>query len=245
MAIDNSGIREKYKSLIRQLPSELIIETLIRAFFREVNHQYYPLDEGIFRDHLKDWNGLSFSRLKNAPLELSGDMKFFPALLFQCLALALQFLPLEYDPNLESLKYAVGMSFDDVASDYSQSGTSIMALLGKQHTTLLGFLLESHCFWSLVTGISSHTNLSTTTWNPDSHKAETTRLGRGGLECQSLYIICHWSYIWGCNMGMEFWPNDRNLDHLCRDPNRLHCPTILRYLYNSRSSVVPNRVYCI
>ena len=63
-------------------------------------------------------------------------MQFFPALLFQCLALALQFQPLEDDPNLDSLKYAVGMSFDDVASEYSQCGISIMALLGKRHTTL-------------------------------------------------------------------------------------------------------------
>ncbi|KAH8667940.1 hypothetical protein BGZ60DRAFT_528284 [Tricladium varicosporioides] len=142
--IDINGIREKYRSLIRQLPSKIIIETLVKTFFREVNHQYYSLDEGIFRDHLKDWNNLTFSTLKNAPLELSGDMQFFPALLFQCLALGLQFQPQEYDPNLESLKYAIGMSLDDVASDYSQSGFSIMALLGKRHVTLIavqaGFL---------------------------------------------------------------------------------------------------------
>ena len=143
-AIDNGGIQQKYKTLIRQLPSKRIVEILVETFFREVNHQYYPLDEGIFRDHLKDWNSLSFSKLSNATLELSGDMQFFPALLFQCLALALQFQPLEYDPSLDSLKYAVDMSFDDVASDYSQSGISIMALLGKRHATLItvqaGFL---------------------------------------------------------------------------------------------------------
>jgi hypothetical protein len=114
------------------------------TFFREVNHQYYPLDEGIFRDHLKNWNSLPFSTLNKGPVELSGDLQFFPALLFQCLALALQFQPLEYDPSLDSLKYAAGMSFDDLASDYSESGISIMALLGKRHTTLVtvqaGFL---------------------------------------------------------------------------------------------------------
>ena len=67
--------------------------------------------------------------------------------LFQCLALALQFQPLEYDCSLDSLKYAAGMSFDDLASDYSESGVSIMALLGKRHTTLVtvqaGFLRTS------------------------------------------------------------------------------------------------------
>ncbi|KAJ8064490.1 hypothetical protein OCU04_006823 [Sclerotinia nivalis] len=124
----------------------MIIENLVKIFFHEVNYQYYSLDEGIFQDHLMNWNSLSFSTLKN-PLELSGDMQFFPALLFQCLALALQFLPLEYDPSLDSLKYAIDMSFDDVANDYSQSGNSIMTLLGKRNATLItvqaGFLRTS------------------------------------------------------------------------------------------------------
>lgn len=67
--------------------------------------------------------------------------------LFQCLALSLQFQPLDYDCSLDSLKYAAGMSFDDLASDYSESGMSIMNLLGKRHTTLVtvqaGFLRTS------------------------------------------------------------------------------------------------------
>ena len=142
--VDNSGIREKYKSLVRQLPSKPFVEKLLASFFREVNHQYASVDEGIFRDHLKNWNSLPFSTLNKGPMELSGDLQFFPALLFQCLALALQFQPLEYDPCLDSLKYAAGMSFDDLAGDYSDSGVSIMALLGKRHTTLVtvqaGFL---------------------------------------------------------------------------------------------------------
>ena len=44
-AIDNSGIREKYRNLIRQLPSKQIVENLVEIFFQEVNHQYYSLDE--------------------------------------------------------------------------------------------------------------------------------------------------------------------------------------------------------
>jgi hypothetical protein len=145
---DQNGLREKYKSLIRQLPSKEYIEKLLPTYFREVNYQYYPLDEGIFRDHLASWHSLSFSTLNKGPLELSGDMQFFPALLFQCLALALQFQPLEYDPTLDSLKYAAGMTFDDLANDYSESSVSILALLGKRHTTLItvqaGFLRTAY-----------------------------------------------------------------------------------------------------
>ncbi|KAG0648747.1 Multidrug resistance regulator 1 [Hyphodiscus hymeniophilus] len=145
--VDNSGIREKYKSLVRQLPSKPFVEKLLETFFKEVNNQYYSLDEDIFRDHLKNWNSLPFSTLNKGPLELSGDLQFFPALLFQCLALSLQFQPFEYDPSLDSLKYAAGMSFDDLANDYSESSVSLMTLLGKRHTTLItvqtGFLRTS------------------------------------------------------------------------------------------------------
>jgi hypothetical protein len=141
---DHSGLREKYKSLIRQLPAKPFIEDLVNTYFQEVNLQYYPLDEGIFRDLLKNWNNLSFSTLNKGPLELSGDLQFFPGLLFQILALALQFQPPDYDPSLESLKYAAAMSLDDLATDYSESGSQILCLLGKRNTTLVavqaGFL---------------------------------------------------------------------------------------------------------
>jgi hypothetical protein len=146
--IDNSGLREKYKSLIRQLPSKLYVEKLLTTYFKEVNHHYYPLDEGTFRDHLQSWYNLSFSTLNKGPLELSGDLQFFPALLFQILAVALQFEPPDYDSSLDSLKYAAGMSFDDLAIDYSESGVSIINLLGKRHTTLItvqaGFLRTAY-----------------------------------------------------------------------------------------------------
>lgn len=141
-------MKEKYRSLIRQLPSKPYIGKLVTTYFREVNYQYSPLDEGIFRDHLKNWHNLSFETLKKGPFELSGDLQFFPALLFQILALALQFQPPDYDPGLDSLKYAAGMSFDDLASDYSESSVSILNLLGKRHTTLVtvqaGFLRTAY-----------------------------------------------------------------------------------------------------
>ncbi|ESZ99459.1 hypothetical protein SBOR_0221 [Sclerotinia borealis F-4128] len=45
---------------------------------------------------------------------------------------------------LDSLKYAIDMSFDDVAGNFGQSGNSILALLEKRHATLItvqpGFL---------------------------------------------------------------------------------------------------------
>ncbi|EKD19533.1 fungal specific transcription factor domain-containing protein [Drepanopeziza brunnea f. sp. 'multigermtubi' MB_m1] len=142
------GLREKYKSMIRQLPAKPYIEQLVACFFREVNWQYCPLDEGPFRDLLKNWHSLSFSTLNKGPQELPPDLQFFPALLFQTLAMALQFQPIDYDQSLDSLKYAAGMSLDDLASDYSESGCQILCMLGKRHTTLVtvqaGFLRTAY-----------------------------------------------------------------------------------------------------
>lgn len=145
---DQAGLREKYKSMIRQLPAKPYIENLIVTYFKEVNWQYFPLDEGTFRDHLKNWHNLSFSTLNKGPQELPPDLQFFPALLFQVLAMALQFQPVEYDPTLDTLKYAAGMSLDDLASDYSESGCQIICMLGKRNTTLVtvqaGFLRTAY-----------------------------------------------------------------------------------------------------
>lgn len=132
-----TGLKEKYKSCIRQLPPKQHIEPLLATYFRESNTQYYPLDEFLFRDQLQKWNDLPFATINKGPLELSPDMQFFPALLFQVLATALQFQPIEHDPSLEALKYAAGMTLDDLASDYSESGMQILHLLGKRRTTLV------------------------------------------------------------------------------------------------------------
>lgn len=64
---------------------------------------------------------MSFSTPEKAPLELLRDVKFFPVLLFQYLALTFQFSSLKYDPALDSLTCPAHKSFDGVASDYSQS----------------------------------------------------------------------------------------------------------------------------
>ncbi|KAM3080688.1 hypothetical protein ACMFMG_005622 [Clarireedia jacksonii] len=157
---EHNGLREKYKSLIRQLPSRPYIEMLLETFFHEVNFQYYALDEATFRDHLRNWNNLSFTTLNKGPQELPPDLQFFPALLFQTLAMALQFQPPDYDPSLDALKYAAGMSFDDLAADYSESGVSILSLLGKRNTTLVtvqaGFVRTAYLKYSGMVAESWH-----------------------------------------------------------------------------------------
>lgn len=142
-----NGLRDKYKSLVRQLPSRPFVEQLLVNFFQNVNWHYSSIDQEIFYENLQKWYSISFAALNRGPQELSGNIRFFPALLFQALALALQFQPPDYDPTLDSLKYVAEMSLDDLANEYSESGMAILSLLGKRDITVVtvqaGFLRTS------------------------------------------------------------------------------------------------------
>lgn len=146
--VDSPGLGDKYKSLIRQLPAREFIDKLVLTYFHEVNDQYYPIDEGMFRDQLQQWYNLPLSALNEGPMSLPVDLRFLPALVFQMLALALQHQPTDHDPSLHTLKYAAGMSLCDLSRDYTHSGLAISALLGKRHTSLqavqAGFLRTTY-----------------------------------------------------------------------------------------------------
>ena len=146
--VDKNGLWEKYKRLVRKFPPNAYVERLVAIYFREVNYQYYPLDEGIFRDHLQQWYELPLPATSEQLLSLSSGLRFFPALLFQMLALALLYQPPNYDQSFNRLKSTAGMSLDDLSSDYSESGSEISSLLGKRHTDLMavqaGFLRTTY-----------------------------------------------------------------------------------------------------
>ncbi|KAM7217174.1 hypothetical protein V8F06_007465 [Rhypophila decipiens] len=145
---DHSNTRERYKTLIRQLPARIYIDKLVDIYFVEFNWQYQSLDRDAFDKQLQEWYRLPFSLLTTGgPQALDPHLRAFPALLFQVLALALLLLHSEADQVFESLKYAGNMTFDDLAMDYSESGMSILSLLGKRQMTITtvqtGFLRAS------------------------------------------------------------------------------------------------------
>ncbi|PMB67347.1 putative transcriptional regulatory protein C1F7.11c [Beauveria bassiana] len=125
-------IREKYKGLVRQLPAKTYVDRLVGMYFKDLHHQYNFLDQSIFYEQLDKWNRLPFALL-STPERLPLRMRFFPALLFQILATALLLLPPPGtpDPVFDALKYAGGMTFENLATDYSDSGAAIVNLFGK------------------------------------------------------------------------------------------------------------------
>lgn len=121
---------EWYKGSLRQLPSPLLIDGLSTAFFNEINWQYSPLDLEMFAEQKTRWDQIPYSELAKGPQALASELRFFPAILFQLLPLAL----IHRDPNdmrFESLKYNAGMSLEDLAREYSDTGAALLGSLGK------------------------------------------------------------------------------------------------------------------
>lgn len=154
---ENYGTRERYKSLVRQLPARVFVDKLVDIYFRDFNWQYLGLDDDVFSKQLEEWNSVPLDLFNTGgPQALSPDLRAFPALLFHVLATALLVLSPDGDPEFDSLKYAANMSFEDLAVDYSESGVAILSLLGKRQmsitTVLAGFTRASFLkFIGLVT----------------------------------------------------------------------------------------------
>lgn len=125
-------VREKFKNLIRQLPTRAHLDKLINIFITTLNWHYYIVDPLIFQRQLAEWNGLSFKALKAAPEGLSSDLQVFPAVLFQIAASSLLSLDERQDPDFDALKYAGNMTFEDLAIEYSEVGAEIARLFGKK-----------------------------------------------------------------------------------------------------------------
>ena len=127
-------VNQKYKGLVRQLPSRIHIDILLRTFFSDVNWQYDLIDEGSLRQQVEEWGTVSYADLQRGPYHLSPETRVIPGLLFQVLAQALLYQPAE-DEILGSLIDTAGMSFHDLAIEYSDIGSMTLALLGKRDIT--------------------------------------------------------------------------------------------------------------
>jgi hypothetical protein len=121
---------ELYKGSLRQLPPPLLIDELSTTFFNEINWQYSPLDLEMFTEQKSRWDQLPYSELAKGPQALASDLRFFPAILFQLLPLALIHQDSD-DMRFVSLKYKADMSLEDVAREYSDAGATLLGSLGK------------------------------------------------------------------------------------------------------------------
>ncbi|KAI1193931.1 hypothetical protein F5X97DRAFT_312390 [Nemania serpens] len=147
---ESYDMRERYKSLIRQLPARTYVEKLIDLYFHDVNWQYFGIDEPLVRGLINKWYSQPFNVLSGSgPLALDPMLRALPALLFQMIACALLYLPQESEKIFECLKYTSNMTFDDLAVEYSEAGMAILTLLGKRQMSIIT-VLAGWCRASLL-----------------------------------------------------------------------------------------------
>ncbi|KAI1753010.1 hypothetical protein F4782DRAFT_498052 [Xylaria castorea] len=147
---ESYDMRERYKSLIRQLPARTYVEKLIDVYFHDVNWQYFGIDEPLTRNLINQWYSLPFNVLSNSgPLALDPMLRALPSLLFQMMACALLYLPQETEKSYECLKYTSNMTFDDLSVEYSEAGIAILNLLGKRQMSIIT-VLAGWCRASLL-----------------------------------------------------------------------------------------------
>lgn len=134
----DEGAHKQFQIFLSKLPGKADVEKLANSYFVIVNWQYSFLERYDFYKLLRQWQtltaeGSTISEGQDMQLE----MRMFPALLFQVLALALQFLPndLRFPGLLESTGAS---SYDSLAYHYSQMGMQLLDLSGRLRGNLIG-----------------------------------------------------------------------------------------------------------
>ncbi|KAF2497066.1 hypothetical protein BU16DRAFT_348592 [Lophium mytilinum] len=133
-----SKLRADYFGYVRRLPSKAHCEFLINMFFKDVNHFNGALDEVFFREQLDRWWATAYDViLKQGPDALPLDQWYFPALIFQVLAVALQFLPTPHGFLVKVLKFTSSQTFTELSKEYSDCGEGLSILIGRPSSTLV------------------------------------------------------------------------------------------------------------
>lgn len=126
------SLASHYRSLVALLPPLAISKALIDTYFDEVSWYSAQLDRYYFEADYALWQ-----RTYNPAYmrDLSRDLQFFPALLFQVLAVAVQFLPPD-KLTTSLLRIEDPANRERLSHRYSTAGTEIMALLKRHNPTL-------------------------------------------------------------------------------------------------------------
>lgn len=130
--LKDPSLTSRYHSLVALLPPVAISKALIDTYFAEVSWYSAQLDRYYFEADYALWLKTYNTACENV---LSRDLQFFPALLFQVLAVAVQFLT----PNALTarlLRAEDSTNRERLSHRYSTAGTEIMAILKRHNPTL-------------------------------------------------------------------------------------------------------------
>lgn len=122
--------------LCAMIPSQAITRQLIEIYFAEANWYFALLEKYYFEKLYTSWCDLNHHSREDGHFEgLSRDLIYFPALIFQVLAVALQFTPLNI-PCAQALGIDSFTRRDCLSSDFSAKGMEIVRVVGRHEPAI-------------------------------------------------------------------------------------------------------------
>ena len=142
-------LKGKFRATAALLPEPVIVNQLVDLFFVEANPHVGVLDPYFYRKFESRWNDVNDALVNSLKLEgLSRDVLYFPAVLFQVLAVALQYLTLDSRAT-KMLGFINYSEIDDLSQKYTQYGMEMMKLLGRHSPTLMSVQHDlMRAFWA-------------------------------------------------------------------------------------------------
>ncbi|EHK17403.1 uncharacterized protein TRIVIDRAFT_1603, partial [Trichoderma virens Gv29-8] len=141
----------EYYGYVRRIPSKDHCDKLFEFFFLHLNSLCSPLDQTFFEEQLRRWWDLAHKVLtKEGPNGLPEEIRCFPALIFQVLAIALQFISGPYKAKIDELKFGPFQTVAELSKEYSDCGVSLYNMVGNAKLTLIGVQHSSMRDWWLL-----------------------------------------------------------------------------------------------
>jgi hypothetical protein len=138
---------KKLNSLVANLPSYEITQELYEVFFSEANWYFGAIDRLYFDQAHRAWSQSWDTSPTTVEQQTSVESLCFPALLFQVLALAVQFVP----PNSvieKTTQRPNGPSLDEISRHFSDTGERILNILGRHLQALTAVQADlMRCAW--------------------------------------------------------------------------------------------------
>ena len=142
-------LKDKYSATVGRLPKPTIMNELVDLFFVDANAHVGVLDRYFFHKAEASWNSVNEALVKNFKLEgVSREVLYFPAVLFQVLAVSVQYLTLE-SKTTKLLGLDSYLQLDQLSEKYTQHGMEIMKLLGRHSPTVMSVQHDlMRAFWA-------------------------------------------------------------------------------------------------
>lgn len=136
--------KRQLNEALSQIPRLDICQALIQVYFDEANWYFTMLDRFYFDEAYRRWT-LCWNGKGEAAVDR--NVIYFPALLFQVLAVAL-----DYVPPTSACKSLLDRDFpqgrDSLASRWADAGETVMSNLGRRQPTLISVQADLvRCAW--------------------------------------------------------------------------------------------------